>query len=71
MMHYKWNHFKLLALTQVSSYFYTAKYIPGHPVHEWTSYAAQESIFKYIKEKYEKRLDDILDERDSECCIYI
>uniref|UniRef100_A0A0K8UX46 UPF0528 protein CG10038 n=3 Tax=Bactrocera latifrons TaxID=174628 RepID=A0A0K8UX46_BACLA len=26
----------------------------GHPKHEWTSYSAFESVFKFLEEKYER-----------------
>ena len=26
----------------------------GHPIHEWTSHSARESVFKFIVEKHQK-----------------
>lgn len=30
----------------------------GHTKHEWTSYSAMESVFKYLEQKYEEFLSD-------------
>lgn len=30
----------------------------GHSKHEWTSYSAFESVFKYLEQKYEDFISD-------------
>ena len=35
------------------------KSLLGHTKHEWTSYSAFESVFKYLEQKYEEFISDV------------